>query len=84
MLSRIRSILFWLAPHERPVVSLYAGYSRPHLPLVVPVLGPEERDQIVLLHHDPLFEESETDPAVEQEADRVDQQNLKSENLVMT
>ena len=84
MVLSIRSILFWLAPHERPVVSLYPGYSRPHFPLVVPVLGAEERDQIVLLHHDSLLEESETDATVEQEADRVDQQNLKSEDLIMT
>ena len=59
------------------MVSLYAGYPRPHLPLVVPVLGPEEGDQVVLLHHNSLLEESETDGTVEQEADRIDQQNLE-------
>ena len=59
------------------MVSLYPRYSRPNCLLVVPVLRAEERDESVFLHHNSLLEESETDDAVEEKADWVDQQDLQ-------
>ena len=72
-----RSVLPGLPPHERSMVSLYSRYASPYIFLVVSVLRTEERDESVLLHRDSLVEESETDDAVEEKADRVHQQNLQ-------
>ena len=79
--SASRSVLFGFPPHERSMVSLYSWYSGPHRPLVVAVLGAEERDESVFLHHNSLLEESETDGSVEEKAERVDQHNLQMERF---
>ena len=75
---QVFSLLVCLPPGAGAVVARDAWDAGGHLGLVLAVPRPEEWDERVLLDVDPLLEEGEAGPAVQQEADGVAEHQLRA------